>query len=168
MKKYFETSEENFKIRFATVDDVPLILQLIKDLATYEQLLHEVVATEDLLRTSLFENKQAEVIIGECMGKPVGYALFFHNFSTFLGKSNLYLEDLFVNPEFRGKGFGKIMLAFLGKIAVDRGCGRLDWWCLNWNTSSIDFYKEMGADPMSDWTVYRVEGQKLAELSEMV
>ncbi len=168
MTTYFETSSENFKIRFATVEDVPLILKFIKDLADYEELLHEVVATEDILRTSLFEKKQAEVIIGEYMGKPIGFALFFHNFSTFLGKSNLYLEDLFVKPEVRGKGFGKILLAFLGKIAVDRGCGRLDWWCLDWNTSSIDFYKEMGANPMSDWTVYRVEGDKLVELSEMV
>lgn len=168
MEIYFETSKENFKIRFATVEDVPLILQFIKDLADYENLLHEVVATEDILRTSLFENRQAEVIIGEYMGTPVGFALFFHNFSTFLGKSNLYLEDLFVKPEARGKGFGKILLAFLGKIAVDRGCGRLDWWCLDWNTSSIDFYKEMGANPMSDWTVYRVEGEKLVELSDMV
>ena len=168
MTTYFETSAENFKIRFATVEDVPLILQFIKDLADYEQLLHEVVATEDILRNSLFEKKQAEVIIGEYMGKPIGFALFFHNFSTFLGKSNLYLEDLFVKPEVRGKGFGKILLAFLGKIAIDRGCGRLDWWCLDWNTSSIDFYKEMGANPMSDWTVYRVEGEKLVKLAEMV
>ena len=168
MKTYFETSTENFKIRFATVEDVPLILKFIKDLADYENLLHEVVATEDILRISLFEKKQAEVIIGEYMGNPVGFALFFHNFSTFLGKSNLYLEDLFVKPEARGKGFGKILLAFLGKIAVDRGCGRLDWWCLDWNTSSIDFYKEMGANPMSDWTVYRVEGNKLTELAAMV
>jgi GNAT superfamily N-acetyltransferase len=168
MTAYFETSVENFKIRFATVEDVPLILQFIKDLADYEQLLQEVVATEDILRVSLFEKKQAEVIIGEYMGNPIGFALFFHNFSTFLGKSNLYLEDLFVKPDARGKGLGKILLAFLGKIAIDRGCGRLDWWCLDWNTSSIDFYKEMGANPMSDWTVYRVEGEKLINLAEML
>jgi GNAT superfamily N-acetyltransferase len=168
MATYFETSKENFKIRFATVEDVPLILQFIKELADYEKLLHEVVATEDILRISLFEKKQAEVIIGEYMGKPIGFALFFHNFSTFLGKSNLYLEDLFVKPEVRGKGLGKILLAFLGKIAVDRECGRLDWWCLDWNTTSIDFYKEMGATPMSDWTVYRVSGNKLIDLAEMV
>lgn len=168
METYIETSVENFKIRFATVEDVPLILQFIKDLADYEQLLHEVVATEDILKVSLFEKKQAEVIIGEYLGEPIGFALFFHNFSTFLGKANLYLEDLFVKPEARGKGFGKILLVCLGKIAVDRGCGRLDWWCLDWNTSSIDFYKEMGANPMIDWTVYRVEGEKLVELSKMV
>jgi GNAT superfamily N-acetyltransferase len=168
MATYFDTSEENFKIRFATVEDVPLILRFIKDLADYEKLLHEVVATEDILRISLFEKKQAEVIIGEYMGKPIGFALFFHNFSTFFGKSNLYLEDLFVKPEVRGKGLGKILLAFLGKIAVDRECARLDWWCLDWNTTSIDFYKEMGANPMSDWTVYRVCGNKLTELAEMV
>jgi len=165
---YFQTSVSGFKIRFAVESDVPLILKFIKDLADYEGLLNEVVATEEILMTSLFVKKQAEVIIGEYQGEPVAFALFFHNFSTFLGKANLYLEDLFVAPDMRGKGFGKIMLAFLGKIAVDRACGRLDWWCLDWNTSSIEFYKMMGAVPMSDWTVYRVEGEKLEALAQMV
>jgi len=168
MNDYSETSVKDFKIRFAKIEDLPLILEFIKSLADYEHMLNEVVATEEILRVSLFDKKQAEVIIGEYKGEPVGFALFFHNFSTFLGKANLYLEDLFVMPEMRGKGFGKILLAFLGKIAVDRDCGRLDWWCLDWNTSSIDFYKEMGAIPMSDWTVYRVEGEQLPKLASQV
>ncbi|GAB6108178.1 N-acetyltransferase family protein [Fusibacter bizertensis] len=163
-----KTSIEGFEIRFAVKADVPLILNYIKELADYEQLLHEVVATEAILEASLFEKKQAEVIIAEFMGEPVGFALFFHNFSTFLGKANLYLEDLYVTPAMRGKGFGKIMLAYLGKIAVERGCGRLDWWCLDWNKTSIAFYKEMGAVPMDEWTVYRVEGAQLIALAKKV
>ena len=161
----YKTNIEGFKIRFATEDDVPLILEFIKALADYEKMLDEVVATEEGLKESLFVKNQAEVILGEEDGKPVGFALFFHNYSTFLGKANLYLEDLFVKPEYRGKGYGKTLLSFLGKIAVDRNCGRLDWWCLDWNTTSIEFYKEMGAIPMDEWTVYRVEGKKLQRLS---
>lgn len=161
----YKTNIEGFKIRFATEDDVPLILEFIKALADYEKMLDEVVATEEGLKESLFVKSQAEVILGEEDGKPVGFALFFHNYSTFLGKANLYLEDLFVKPEYRGKGYGKTLLSFLGKIAVDRNCGRLDWWCLDWNTTSIEFYKEMGAIPMDEWTVYRVEGKKLQRLS---
>jgi len=168
MSKYFKTSVKDYKIRFAVVEDIPLILEFIKSLADYEHMLNEVVATEDILIESLFNKNQAEVIIGEYMGEPVGFALFFHNFSTFLGKANLYLEDLFVKPEMRGKGFGKILLAFLGKIALYRDCGRLDWWCLDWNTSSINFYKEMGAIPMSDWTVFRVEGDHLKKLANQL
>jgi GNAT superfamily N-acetyltransferase len=168
MSKFFETSVKGYRIRFAVVEDIPLILEFIKSLADYEHMLNEVVATEDILMESLFNKKQAEVIIGEYMGEPVGFALFFHNFSTFLGKSNLYLEDLFVKPAMRGKGFGKILLSFLGKIAIDRDCGRLDWWCLDWNSSSIAFYKEMGAVPMSDWTVFRVEGDKLNKLAKQL
>ncbi len=163
-----KTSIEGFEIRFAVKADVPLILGYIKELAEYEQLLHEVVATEAILEASLFEKKQAEVIIAEYMGEPVGFALFFHNFSTFLGKANLYLEDLYVTPSMRGKGFGKIILAYLGKIAVERGCGRLDWWCLDWNKTSIAFYKEMGAIPMDEWTVFRVEGEKLTALAKKI
>lgn len=168
MKKTYPTSTQDFTIRFAREEDTPLILRFIKELADYEEMLDQVVATEEILRTSIFEKKQAEVIIGEYQGVPVGFALFFHNFSTFLGKANLYLEDLYVTPEARGKGFGRVLLAFLGKIAVDRGCGRLDWWCLDWNTTSIDFYLEMGAKPMNEWTVYRVEGQSLEGLAARV
>ena len=164
----YETSIPNLKIRTAVLEDVPLILQFIKDLADYEGLLDEVVATEEILRDSLFEKKQAEVIIAEHNEAPIGFALFFHNFSTFLGKANLYLEDLFVKPEARGLGAGKALLACLAKIAVDRDCGRLDWWCLDWNESSIRFYKQMGAVPMSDWTVYRVDGDRLPALSKQL
>lgn len=168
MKNNYETQVEDFKIRYATEDDAELILQFIKDLAEYEEMLDEVVATKEILTESLFVKKQAEVIIGEYKGEPAAFSLYFHNFSTFLGKANLYLEDLFVKPEYRGKGLGKAMLACLGKIAVERDCGRLDWWCLDWNQSSIDFYKQMGAKPMSDWTVYRVEGNNLFELADML
>lgn len=164
--KQYKTSIEGFVIREAIREDVPLILKFIKELADYEQLLHEVVATEAVLEKSLFDHHQAEVIIGEFEGNPVGFALYFHNFSTFLGKANLYLEDLYVTPEIRGKGFGKALLACLGKIAIERDCERLDWWCLDWNQSSIDFYKEMGAIPMDEWTVYRVTGEVLGQLAD--
>ncbi len=145
-----------FRIRFADKRDVPLILTFIKELADYEKLLHEVSADEATLENSLFIQKSAEVIIGEENGVPVGFALFFHNFSTFLGKSGLYLEDLYVRPEFRGKAYGKKLLQHLAAIAEERGCERLDWWCLDWNTPSIAFYKSLGAVPMSDFTVYRM------------
>ena len=164
MNKYYNTKVEGFQIRQANESDVSLILKFIKELADYEGLLHEVVATEEILMESLFEKKQAEVIIGEYNGKPAGFSLFFHNFSTFLGKANLYLEDLYVDPAFRGKGLGKTMLACLGTIAVERGCGRLDWWCLDWNRPNIDFYRSLGAQPMSDWTVYRIDGQTLQDM----
>ena len=153
--------KEAFLIRPATEADCGAILQFIRELAAYEKLLDEVVATEDILRQSLFEKKQAEVIIGEENGVPVAFALFFHNFSTFLGKANLYLEDLYVKPSCRGQGYGQAMLARLSEIAVERGCERLDWWCLDWNEKSIAFYESMGAEAMSDWTVYRLQGEKL-------
>ena len=118
------------------------------------------------MKESLFEKKAAEVIIGEYEGEPVGFALFFHNFSTFLGQPGIYLEDLYVKPEMRGKGIGKVMLSFLAKLAVQRNCGRLEWWCLDWNEPSIRFYKQMGAVPMDEWTVYRLHGKALAEVAE--
>ena len=160
-------SIENFIIREAKSTDVPVILELIKGLAEYEKLAHEVVATEGILHEWLFEKKKAEVLIGEYDGVPVGFALFFHNFSTFLGRAGIYLEDLFVKPEYRGKGFGKMLLTKLAKIAVERGCGRLEWWCLDWNKPSIDFYLSMGARPMDGWTVYRVTGDKLTDMAKM-
>ncbi len=166
MIKTYETSLDGFTIRSATEKDVPLILHFIKELADYEKLLHEVTATEEILHRSLFEKHQAEVIIAEEDGRPVGFALYFHNFSTFLGKANLYLEDLYVTPEVRGKGYGKALLACLGKIAVERDCGRLDWWCLDWNETSIAFYKEMGAIAMDEWTVYRMQGEALTALAD--
>jgi GNAT superfamily N-acetyltransferase len=161
-----KTKLDNFFIRFADKKDTPLILQFIKDLAEYEKMLDEVVATESLLDEWLFEKKKAEVIIGELDGEPVAFALFFHNFSTFLGRAGIYLEDLYVMPKTRGKGIGKIMLKQLAKIAVDRGCGRLEWWCLDWNKPSIDFYLSLGAEQMKDWTVYRIAGETLANLAD--
>jgi len=160
-----KTKIHNFEIRFAKENDVKLVLQFIKDLAEYEEMLDEVIATEELLKEWLFEKNKAEVIIGELDGEPVAFALFFHNFSTFLGRAGIYLEDLYVNPEVRGKGIGKIMLSQLAKIAVERGCGRLEWWCLDWNKPSIDFYLSLGAEPMKDWTVYRIAGDTLSQLS---
>lgn len=166
MTALISTKVKDFNLRFAEEKDVPLILEFIKELADYEKLLHEVVATEEILKESLFERKVAEVVIGEYEGKPVGFALFFHNFSTFLGRPGIYLEDLYVKPEMRGKGFGKILLSFLAKLAVDRKCGRLDWWCLDWNEPSIKFYKQLGAVPMDEWTVYRVHNETLTDLAK--
>lgn len=157
---------EHFNIRFAVREDVPLILDFIKRLADYEHLLDEVIATEEILELWIFDKKKAEVIIAEEDGEPVGFALFFHNFSTFLGRAGVYLEDLFVIPEKRGKGYGKALLQKLAQIAVDKGCGRLEWWCLDWNESSIDFYKKLGAVSMDEWTVYRIAGNRLVEFSK--
>jgi GNAT superfamily N-acetyltransferase len=154
-------------IRSATSDDVPLIFDFIKKLARYEKLEHEVVATEETLRQNLFGERQvAEVIFGYHDDKPVAFALFFHNFSTFLGQPGIYLEDLFVNEDQRGKGFGKKMLAHLAKIAQERGCGRLEWWVLDWNKPAIDFYQSLGAQTMDEWTVFRVTGKALGKLAQ--
>lgn len=158
---------DKLKIRFSEEKDVPLILNFIKQLAAYENMEEQVVATEEILKQSLFEKKSAEVIIAEYEGKPVGFALFFHNFSTFLGRHGIYLEDLFVLPEMRGRGFGKEILSFLAALAVERKCGRLEWACLNWNEPSIKFYKKMEAVPMDEWTVYRVSGEGLNKLSQL-
>lgn len=165
---FIETKIENFTIRFAEEKDIKLILKFIKGLAEYEKLSHEVVVTEDILRESLFEQKAAEVIIGEYKEEPVGFALFFHNFSTFLGRPGLYLEDLFIIPEMRGKGFGKTMLSFLAKVSVDRNCGRFEWCCLDWNQSSIEFYKKLGAVPMEEWTSFRLTGDELQDLAREI
>ncbi|EKQ57006.1 MULTISPECIES: GNAT family N-acetyltransferase [unclassified Clostridium] len=165
MENRIDTRINNFKIRFAKEDDTKLILEFIRELADYEKLLSEVIATEEIIYDSLFIRKKAEVVIGEYDGKPVGFALFFHNFSTFLGKPGIYLEDLYIKPEFRKLGLGKIMLTFLGKLAIERDCGRLEWWCIDWNESAIDFYKKMGAKQMDEWTVYRVDNEVLSNLS---
>ena len=152
--------------RFATEKDTALILSFIKELAEYEKMADQVVASEALLAEWIFEKKKAEVIFALDGEKEVGFALFFHNFSTFLGRAGLYLEDLYVKPEYRGKGFGKGLLKTLAEIAVERGCGRFEWWCLDWNKASIDFYRSMGAEPMSDWTVYRITGDTLKKLGD--
>ncbi len=164
--QYIDTSLTEFKLRFATESDIPLILNFIKELAAYEVMLDEVAATEEVLRESLFQRNAAEVIIGEYEGRPVSFALFFQNFSTFLGKPGIYLEDLYVNPEMRSKGIGKIMLSFLAKLTLERDCGRLEWWCLDWNESSVGFYKQMGAVPMDEWTVYRMADRALEDLAK--
>ena len=154
------------EIRAATEEDVPLILSLIKELAEYERLSHEVVATEEALRDSLFgERPVAEVLIGHLGDEPVGFALFFHNFSTFLGKPGIYLEDLYVRPEFRGAGIGRALLVHLARVARERGCGRLEWSVLDWNEPAIGFYKKIGASPVSGWTVYRVTGEALDDMA---
>ena len=154
---------DQLSFRFASAEDVPLILRFIRDLAAYEYMLDEVVATEALLKEWLFVQKKAEVLFAVAGGEEVGFALFFHNFSTFLGRAGLYLEDLFVKPEQRGKGYGTAIMRQLARIAVERSCGRLEWSCLDWNKPSIDFYHAFGARPMSDWTTFRLTGSALTE-----
>jgi len=154
------------EIRFAQKTDVKTILEFIKELATYENLLGEVVATEELLTKWIFDKKKAEVLLLEVDNNVVGFALFFHNFSTFLGHAGLYLEDLFVLPEYRGKGCGKGLLRELARIACERGCGRMEWVCLDWNRPSIDFYLSLKAEPMQDWTIYRLAGETLKGFAE--
>ena len=152
--------------RFAEEKDAALILGFVKELAEYEKMSNDVVATEALLKEWIFEKKKAEVIFALEEGVAVGFALFFHNFSTFLGRAGIYLEDLYVKPEYRGKGYGKGLLKKLAQITVERGCGRLEWCCLDWNTPSIDFYLSLGAKPMGDWTSYRLTGDTLKSLAE--
>ena len=153
-------------IRFATENDCALILHFIRDLAEYEKMADQVVASEELLREWIFEKQKAEVLFVCEEEKELGFALFFHNFSTFLGRAGIYLEDLFVLQEYRGKGYGKALLKKLAQIAVECGCGRLEWSCLDWNSPSIDFYRSLGAIPMDDWTTYRLTGETLKKLSE--
>lgn len=154
---------EEVTFRKAVREDVPLILEFIKGLAEYEKMSDEVVATEEILDEWLFDKEKAEVISAIAEGEEVGFALFFHNFSTFLGRAGIYLEDLFVKPKYRGNGYGKAILKRLAQIAVERGCGRLEWSCLDWNQPSIDFYLSLGATPMSGWTGYRLTGKTLAD-----
>ena len=156
------THLKEFVIRDTTVEDSELILDFIKELAEYEQLSHEVVATVETLRETLFgEKAYAEVVIGEFEGVPVGYALFFYNFSTFTGRPGIYLEDIYVDKEMRGKGFGKCLLAYIAKLAVERNCTRVDWSVLDWNEPSIQFYRSIGAIPMEAWTEQRLHGDAL-------
>lgn len=156
---------EEVTFRKAVREDVPLILEFIKGLAEYEKMSDEVVATEEILDEWLFDKEKAEVIFAIAEGEEVGFALFFHNFSTFLGRAGIYLEDLFVKPKYRGNGYGKAILKRLAQIAVERGCGRLEWSCLDWNQPSIDFYLSLGATPMSGWTGYRLTGETWPILS---
>ena len=156
----------NFTIRQANINDVSTILSFIKELAEYENMSDQVVATEELLKEWLFEKKKAEVLLAMEGDTAVGIALYFYNFSTFLGRAGIYLEDLFVKEEYRGKGYGKALLKELACIAVSQGCGRLEWSCLDWNQPSIDFYLSLGAAPMNDWTQYRVTGDTLKKLAK--
>ena len=155
-----------FTIRPAVPGDEGFILSLIIELAEYEKLAHEVVATEEILHEWLFEKEKARVLIAEEDGVGVGYALYFYNFSTFLGRAGIYLEDLYVRPAYRKRGYGKALLRHLAQIAQAEGCGRLEWSCLDWNQPSIDFYLSLGAVPMEDWTTYRLAGETLAKMAE--
>jgi len=156
----------NVRLRGANVDDVPTIARLIRALSVYEKLEHEVVMTEEKVRDNLFvKHRYAEVVLAEEGGEAVGFALFFHNFSTFLGQPGIYLEDLFVVPEKRGSGIGRMLLARLAQLAVERDCGRLEWSVLDWNQDAVRFYERLGARPNSEWTVYRLAGQALRELA---
>ena len=166
MKKMNKGNLSKVAFRTAERKDVALILEFIRELADYEKMLNEVVATPELLEKWIFDERKAEVIFALEGGREVGFALFFHNFSTFLGRAGIYLEDLYVRPECRGKGYGKALLKELARIAVERGCGRLEWWCLDWNRPSIDFYLSLGAEPMKDWTVYRIAGETLKKLAK--
>jgi GNAT superfamily N-acetyltransferase len=157
---------EDAVLRDAGIKDIPLILEFIRGLAEYERLLDQVSATEKGLEKSLFQDRVAEVLICEYKEKPAGFALYFHSFSTFLGKPGIYIEDLFVKPEYRGKGLGRALLARIAAIAVERGCGRLEWACLDWNEPSIKFYKSHGGLPLDEWTTYRLAGRALKKLAE--
>lgn len=160
-------SMTDFQIRHATEEDAPLILSFIKELATYERLSHEVIATESMIREALFgERPAAEVVIGYDRDRPVSFALFFHNFSTFLGRQGLYLEDLYVKPEARGTGVGRAMLRYLARLAKERQCGRCEWAVLNWNEPAIRFYRSLGARPVAEWTIFRLTGEHLDRLAE--
>jgi len=157
-----------FEIRPASEADVPVIYSFIKKLAAYEKLTHEVVATEMLLRETLFGSlRTAEVAIGYCEEKPVGFVLFFHNYSTFLGRPGLYIEDLFVDEPYRRRGFGRALLLYVAQLANERRCGRLEWAVLDWNEPAINFYKKLGAVAMNEWTIYRVTGEALSKLAKM-
>ena len=156
----------NITFRYATKNDSELVLKFIKELAVYEKLENEVVATKELLENWIFDEKKTEVIFAVVSGKEVGFALFFSTFSTFLGRPGIHLEDLYVSPEYRGFGYGKAILKKLSEITVQRGYGRLEWWCLNWNQPSIDFYKSLGAQTMDAWTDYRLSGKELEELAK--
>ena len=160
------TSQPGVRLRFAQRQDAALVLSFIRELAEYEKLGHQVVADEDTLADSLFgEHPAAEVVFAEVDGEPAAFALFFHNYSTFLGRRGLYLEDLYVRPRFRGEGLGRLLMAFLARLAIERGCGRFEWWVLDWNSDAIRFYRDLGASGMDDWTVQRITGEALQRLA---
>lgn len=161
-----KTAIPEFTLRAAVENDAPLILQFIRELAEFEKLSDQVVATEEKLRSTLFgERREAEVILGLYQGEAVAFALYFHTYSTFLAQPGLYLEDLFVRPAFRSKGFGQTMLAYLAKLALERGCGRFEWSVLDWNQRAVSFYEKLGAQPKRGWTLYRLTGSPLGRLA---
>jgi GNAT superfamily N-acetyltransferase len=169
MPERYATPVPDLYLRFASRADVPLILELVRELAEFEKLLDQVAADEAVLGEQLFGSRRvAEVVIAELADEPVGFAVFFHNFSTFLGRAGLYLEDLYVRPRARGRGIGRSLIAFVASIAVDRKCGRFEWSVLDWNTRAIEFYRSLGAVPMHDWTVQRVTGAALDRLGSQV
>lgn len=163
--KYINTKIDGFKLRKTEIEDAYLILELIKEIAVYEKMLDEVVATEESIKDSIFKRKEAEALIAEFNGEPIGYVLYFFNYSTFIGKAGFYLEDIYIKPEYRGRGIGKEIFRIIANIAYEKGCERMEWSCLNWNAPSIEFYKSLGAFPMSEWTVYRLTREKIKELA---
>lgn len=165
--RYYDTGIDNLKIRETNEKDCELILSLIKEIAEYEKMSNQVIATEETLLEYIFKNNRAEVVILELDKNPIGYALFFYNFSTFVGRSGLYLEDIFIKKEFRGRGIGKEVFKFLAKKAREEGCKRMEWVCLDWNEPSINFYKSLGAVPMDEWTIYRLNEKEIKKLSEI-
>jgi GNAT superfamily N-acetyltransferase len=166
MKRIVHTRVKGFTIRFADENDSRIVLDMVKELATYEKLERSFEATEKLFCESLFERGVAETLIGEYEGKPVAYAIFFHNFSSFVGRIGIYIEDIYVRPEMRAKNFGQAMFAYIAKLAIERRCGRLEWSCLDWNKPSIAFYKKMGAKRLDDWTMYRLSGDALERMAK--
>jgi GNAT superfamily N-acetyltransferase len=158
--------DEHISLHFAEEKETPLILEFIRGLADYEHLLDTVRIKETDIKEYAFEKKLIEVVIGEYDGFPAGFALFFHNYSTFAGRPGIFIEDIFVKPEFRGKGLGKTFFSFLAKIAAERNCGRMEWLCLDWNKSSIEFYKSRGAKPLDEWTTFRITGDDINKLAE--
>jgi len=165
MSKLIKTKNKDFTLRFAEEKDSQLVLEFIKKLADYEKRLNEVTASEADIRQSLFKDKYAEAVIGEYKKVPVSFAIFFHNFSTFLGKPGIYIEDIFVDPEMRGKGFGSIIFNFFAKVALERKCGRVEWSVLTWNEPSIKFYEKLGATPKNEWMLYKLSGKSLSSLA---
>jgi len=165
MTKQFLTPIPGYRVRFAEASDVPLIFHFIKSLAIYEKMIDRVIATEEKLMKTLFLDHQAEVLLAEEDGKPIGFALFYTTYSTFQGKANLFLEDLFIEPEYRGKGYGKLLFSCLATIAKERDYSRIDWWCLTWNLPSIGFYEKLGAKQLSEWSIFRLQDEKITELA---
>lgn len=163
---YIQTSIDNLKLKRAKIEDTGLILDLIKEIATYEKMLDQVVATEESLKESIFNKKEAEVLLVELNKEVIGYVLYFFNYSTFIGRGGFYLEDIYIKEQYRKNGYGKAIFKVLGKIAYENGCERMEWACLNWNKPSIEFYKSLGAVGMDEWTVYRLTRDKIKTLAE--